>query len=94
MIWLATLCALCAGSAQPQNGRTPATLYVFDVSLKTLIPNKNIVVDNGNKVAELRREHYVTLQLAPGRHLVWLEYGAQRGQGGAGRTALERPITS
>lgn len=45
-------------------------LYVFNDSGPTLIPNNQVVADNGSKLASLPRRTYAKVRLTPGPHLL------------------------
>ena len=62
------LLLVCANCAAQDN----ATLYVANGNLSGAIcyPSKVTILDNGKKVAQLERAHYIVTNVAPGHHVV------------------------
>ena len=67
---MARLTRIVAGIALAVSTSAKADVYLFNDSGRTLIPNDQVVTDNGRMVASLPRQTYVKLELAPGTHLL------------------------
>jgi hypothetical protein len=59
---------VCLAARAPHQDQ--ATLYFFNSSGWKAIPEKLTVLDNSEKIAQLNRQQFVVLSLAPGHHVL------------------------